>query len=298
MRRLFTALVILAAVAPAGGITFPDVPYGRVSTSGDYLLVFTMGLSNRFFMLNRDGEILFDTAGSGLDYNAFVDGAVTPDGRHLVLRVDDATISFILVIGPDGSRREYKYDDGCGPPVWDVEGNLWYAVGEELYRNHEPSGLRVEDEYISISADGRFAAYADVAGALYRLELDTGAKEVVASGKAFFPPRYATTGQIIVGCWEKEIWVFEPGGEGEMVAEGIHPAWCAETEAVLFAVPSPESEGEYIPAAEIWRYDRTGTLWQMTDTPEVAETWPVSWRGDIVAVDSLTNELIYIKQEW
>jgi len=312
MKKLL-AVLILGAVAPAFGITFPDLPYAHVATSGDYLLAFTKGLGNCFILMDRDGEILLDSRDSDLDYEAFFDGAVTPDGRNLALLVYDGGLDFILIIGPDGSRREFKYDDDCGPPIWDSDGNFWYTAVGLLYKNGEPTGHEVKGVSISISPDGRFMTYAEYfyvsadsgvepyvydAGAIHRLDLDTGAKEVVADDRTFIAPFYATTGHIIADCWEGEVWLFEPDGEGKLISEGIHPAWCAETGSVLFVKAGPESDRTYVQESEIWLYELAGNLWQMTDTPDVAETWPVSWRGDIVAVENESNELTYIKQEW
>ncbi len=312
MRKSLVALT-LAVVAPALGITFPDVPYGRVLTSDDYLLAFTMGRSNRFFMMDRDGQILLDSKGSDMDYDAFIDGAVTPDGKNLALRVDDASVSYIVAVEIGGGRREFKYDYSCGSPVWDGDGNLWYTAGGLLYKNGSATGFGVKSYHISISPDGRYLVYApylyvttdssaptslEKPDAIYRLDLETGAKDVLADDREFIIPFYTTTGHIVAACREGEIWLFEPGGEGKMISEGIQPSWCAETESVLFVKAGPEADGEYIPESEIWLYELGGNLRQMTDTPDVAETWPVSWRGDIVATESESNELIYIKQEW
>lgn len=312
MRKSFMALT-LAVVAPALGMTFPDVSYGRVLTCGDYLLAFTPGLSNRFLMLDRDGHVVLDSRDSDWDYETYVDGAVTPDGRTLALRVDDARVSFIMVLGPDGGRREFKYDYSCGSPAWDGDGNLWYTAGGLLYKNGEATGIGVKSDHISLSPDGRYLVYApylyvttdssspaslEKPDAIYRLDLETGAKDVVADNREFVIPFYTTTGHIVARCQEGEIWLFEPDGEGKTISEGMHPSWCAETEAVLFIRAGPEADGEYIPEAEIWLYELTGNLLQITDTPDVAETWPVSWRGDILATDNESNELIYIEQEW
>ena len=312
MKRLFIFTLVLA-VGTAWGMTFPDVSYGVVVTCGDYLLAFTRGLSNRFFMLDRDGRIVLDSRGSGWDYETYVNGALAPDGRTLALLVDDASVSYIAVVGPDGGRREFKYDYSCSCPVWDGDGNLWYTAGGLLYKNGESTGLGVKTGHISISPDGRYLAYVpylyagtdsrspeslDVPGTIYRLDVETGAKDVVADNREFIIPFYTTTGHIVAASWEGEVWLFEPGGEGIMISEGMHPAWCAETKSVLFIRAGPEANGEYIPESEIWLYELAGNLWQMTDTPDVAETWPVSWRGDIVATDNESNELIYIEQEW
>jgi hypothetical protein len=312
MRKSLMALT-LAVVAPALGMTFPDVPYGRVLTSGDYLLAFTMGRSNRFFMLDRDGRILLDSKNSDLDYEAFIDGAVTPDGRNLALRVDDAGVSYIVVLGPDGGRREFKYDYSCGSPVWDGDGNLWYTAGGLLYENGESTGIGVKSDHISISPDSRYLVYApylyvmtdsssptslEKPDAIYRLDLETGAKDVIADNREFIIPFYTTTGHVVAACQEGEIWLFEPGGKGKMISEGMHPSWCADTESILFIRAGPEAEGEYIPESEIWRCELGGEPQQITDTPDVAETWPVSWRGDIVPTDNDTNKLIYIERDW
>jgi hypothetical protein len=313
VKRLFIFTLVLAAVAPALGMTFPDVPYGRVLTCGDYLLAFTMGRSNRFFMLDRAGEIVLDSQNSGWDYDAYIDGSVTPDGRNLALRVDDARVSYVVVVGPDGGRREFKYDYSCSEPVWDGDGNLWYTAGGLLYKNGESTGFGVKSDHISISPDGRYLAYApylwlptdsrspaslEKFDAIYRLDLETGAKDLIADNREFIIPCYTTTGHIIAACREGEVWLFGPDGEGEMISEGIQPSWCDETNSILFIRAGPEADGEYIPESEIWLYELTGNLRQMTDTPDVAETWPVSWRGDIVATENESNEIIYIKQEW
>ena len=307
------AFIIVVGVVGAGAVELPSGSYSHVEACGDYLLAFTPGLSNRFFMLDRDGDVVTDSAEAGLGYESYVTGAVSPDGRRLALLVDDAVRSFVAVMGPGDDRLEFKYDYSCGAPVWDKDGDLWYAAGGLLYKNGESTGLGVKSDHISISPDGRYLAYApylwlptdsrspaslEKFDAIYRLDLDTGARDVIADNREFIIPFYTTTGHIIAGCWENEIWMFEPGGEGTMISEGIHPAWCAETESVLFVKAGPEADGEYIPESEIWLYELPGNLRQMTDTPDVAETWPVSWRGDIVATENESNELIYIKQEW
>jgi hypothetical protein len=311
MRKSLVALT-LAVVAPAWGITFPDVPYGRVLTCGDYLLAFTPGLSNRFLMLDRDGRVLLDSRTQDWNYDTYVDGAVTPDGNNLALRVDDGRASYIVAVEIGGGRREFKYDYSCGAPAWDGDGNLWYTAGGLLYKNGSATGFGVKSYHISISPDGRYLVYApylyvttdsraptslEKPDAIYRLDLETGAKDVIANNREFIIPFYTTTGRIVAACREGEIWVFEPGGEGAMISEGMHPSWCAETESVLFVKAGPEADGEYIPESEIWRCELGGEPRQITDTPDVAETWPVSWRGDVVATDNESNEIIYIKRE-
>jgi hypothetical protein len=311
--KKFVLITLALAAAAGGGITFPDISYGRVVTCGDYLLAFTPGRSNRFLMLDRDGDVVLDSRDQGWDYDAYIDGAVTPDGQNLALRVDDARVSYIVAVEVGGGRREFKYDYSCGSPVWDGDGNLWYTAGGLLYKNGSATGIDVKSYHISISPDRRYLVYApylyvttdsssptslEKPDAIYRLDLGTGARDVVADNREFIIPFYTTTGHIVAGCAEGEVWLFEPGGEGTMISPGIHPAWCAETESVLFVKAGPEADGEYIPESEIWLYELSGNLRQMTNTPDVAETWPVSWRGDIVATENESNELIYIKQEW
>jgi hypothetical protein len=292
------ALIIFVGGA-AGAVHLPTGNYSHVEAYGDYLLAFTPGLDNGFVMINREGDVLFDGAESGLGYATYVNGAVSPDGPRLALLVADNVRSFVAVLGPGDERVEFKYDRDCGPPLWDRDGNFWFAAEGQLYRNGEPVGVEVASEHVSLSPDGRFAAFTDEhGGALYRVDLENGAREVLSSERKFYAPIYASRGYVVAGCAEGEIWLFDSHGGGRMISDGRHPAWCETTESVLFIRVGPEADGEYIPESEIWLYELAGNLLQITDTPDVAETWPVSWRGDIVAVDNETYDLIYIEQEW
>ena len=50
--------------------------------------------------------------------------------------------------------------------------------------------------------------------------------------------------------------------------------------------------------SEIWLVKMDGTLWQMTNTPEIAETNPEDWNNDIIAIDGITGDLVHIEREW
>jgi hypothetical protein len=298
--------------ADAGGETtgsalrFPSEPYSHAVPCGEKLLAFTKGLSNKFILFDKAGGVVTDSAAMGLEYECFINGACSPDGGTIAVWTDDNTEVWVLLLDGNGALQDKlgPYSD-CGCPVWSESGNLWYMADGNLFKDGDrqafPQGFELEVDSIDVSPDGRYVVFTDPEGRIYKADIEGGSPEIIAEDGGFYPPKYTPNGQIFAATYENEIWLFETDGKGRLLAEGIEPSWYVDPggsglEGVLFV----ETDDHWMDVtdSEIWLADIDGTLYQMTNTPRIAETYPEDWNNDIIAVDGITGDLIHIVQEW
>ncbi|UCE26248.1 MAG: hypothetical protein JSW52_07745 [Candidatus Coatesbacteria bacterium] len=289
-------------------VNFPSEPYSHMVPCGENLLAFTKGLSNKFILFGKNGAVTTDSVQMGLKYECFRGGACSPGGETIAVWADNNTEVWVLLLNNNGvlQKKLGPYSE-CGCPVYDEFGNLWYMAEGNLFKNGNrqsfPQGFTLEVDSIDVSPDGRYVAFTDFEGRIYEAAIEGGSPRIIAENKSFYPPEYTPTGQIFAATYDNEIWLFEPDGKGLLLAEGAlpHPSWYVDSggsglEGVLYV----ETDDHWMDVtdSEIWIAETDGTLYQMTNTPGVAETYPEDWNNDIIAVDGITGDLVHIVQEW
>jgi hypothetical protein len=295
-----------AGETTGSALRFPSEPYSHAVPCGEKLLAFTKGLSNKFILFDKNGEVITDSVAEGLEYECFINGAYSPDGETIAVWAGDNTEMWVLLLNDNGILQDRlgPYSD-CGCPIWSESGNLWYMADGNLFKDGDgqafPQGFTLEVDYIDVSPDGDSVIFFDGEGRIYEADIEGGSPEIISEDKNFFVPKYGPSGQIFAATHDNEIWLFETDRQGRLIGEGIEPSWYVDSggsglEGVLFV--QTDDHWMDVTESEIWLADIGGTLYQMTNTPDVAETYPVDWNNDIIAVDGITGDLIHIVQEW
>ncbi|MCP4228951.1 MAG: WD40 repeat domain-containing protein [bacterium] len=299
---IFTVLIPVSAVS---AIDFPTEPYSHLVPCGDKLLAFTLGLSNKFILFDTDGEVIADSREMGMDYEQLCDGSCSPDGETIAVWARDLDESDVLLFSDGGVLLDTigpLSGHKSGSPMWDRTGDLWYVNDGVVFKDGKSQEITIGTEYFDVSPDGKTIAYGDNDGRMFIVDVGNDVTETIDDDKGFYPMAFTPAGQIIAVTSENEIWLFETDGSGRFLAEGIQPSWYVDDsyESGLEGVLFVETDDHWMEVtdSEIWLVKMDGTLWQMTNTPGIAETNPEDWNNDIISVDGITGDLVHIEQEW
>jgi Tol biopolymer transport system component len=319
MRWTWTLALLTAACSttspPAGTTTSlrldgatPVTPTGtryagaRFSPDGGTLAVARAGLADIDLVDLQTGAVrslVSDTPGAGWRF------AFSPDSAALIYRDRQNTLRRAWLA--DGRVETLVSADArLGFPAFASDGELHVSLGGALTRvpsgsaaprSASPERQVAHDGLLTVTATAAPIAAGWDGKEIFVVDLPTGARRTLLSGRGFFDVELAADGTLALvtesrGA-EGHLWIVPTnGGAPRDLGVGYHGCLTHDARTVVFLLQ--ENDGQQFTASDLWaRPVNGGPAVRLTDTPDVLEIVPtLSSDGDLLAyVDDATGRV-------